>query len=229
MTWPDWAQFGATILLGVIALLVALFGPYIGDRFKKQRLAPRLHIEFSNSAPYCHRTKQSFQNPYEEFDAYYFTFSIQNQGESQARSCEVVLEEVYTADENHVYRRVKEFWPTNLRLQGDLHMDINPGRPPVYVAIGHISEPECQERRERPYSVVTDASDYHRFIFDYHGGQRRFFQIDSRPRGRHLFKLAIAGENFATVTKRFELHWTGKWSADEDEMLAKDAVITMLE
>lgn len=229
MIWPEWAQFGATLFLGFIALSVAIFGPYIGGRFRKWRLAPRLHIECKNKAPYCHRTKMAFQNPSEEFETYYFTFSIENQGKSQARSCEVVLEEVCTADENHVYHQVKEFWPTNLMLLGNLHMDINPGRPPVYVAIGHISEPKCQEKREQPYSIATDRSDYNRFIFDYPRGQRYFFKIDSRPRGSHLFKLAIVGENFETVRKQIELHWTGNWTEDEDEMLTKEAVIRMEE
>ncbi len=227
MTWSDWAQFGATLFLGFIALLVAIFGPYIGDTFKKWRLAPRLHIECKNKPPYCHRTKLAFQEPSEEFYTYYFNFTVENHGKSQARSCEVVLEEVWTADEKYEYHQVKEFWPTNLMLHGNLYMDINPGRPPIYVAIGHISEPKCQEKREHPYSIATDKSDSNRFIFDFPSGQRHFAKIDSRPYGRHLFKVAIVGENFKPVRKQIELYWTGNWTEDEDQMLTKEAVITM--
>jgi hypothetical protein len=229
MTWPEWAQFGVTLFIGVVALFAAIAGPYIADRYKRRRLAPRLHIECKNQPPYCHRTKLTFQNPSEEFQAYYFTFTIENQGKSQARSCEVILEEVCTADENHVYQQVNEFWPTNLKLLGKLYMHINPGRPPLNVAIGHISEPKCQEKREHPYSIVTDKSDYNRFILDYVDDQRYFFKIDSRPPGSHLFKLAIVGENFETARRQIELHWTGHWTEDDQEMLTKEAVIRMEE
>jgi hypothetical protein len=225
MTWADWAQFGATLFLGFIALLVAIFGPYIGDKFKKWRLAPKLHIKCKNEPPYCHPTKLAFTKPSEEFDTYYFTFTVENNGKSQARSCEVVLEEVCTADEKGEYYQVKEFWPTNLMLQGNVYMDINPGRPPLYVTIGHISEPKCQEKREHPYSIVTNRSEYNRFIFDFASGQRHFFKIDSRPRGNHLFKLAIVGENFKTIRKKIELRWTGNWTKDSEQMLTKEAVI----
>ena len=229
MTWPEWAQFGVTLFIGVVALFAAITGPYVADRYKRWRLAPRLHIECKNGPPYCHRTKAAFPNPPEEFETYYFTFSIENKGKSQARSCEVVLEAVCTADEKHVYHQVKEFWPTNLTLLGNLRMDINPGRPPIYVAIGHISEPKCQEKREHPYSIATDRSDYNRFILNYPQGQRYFFKIDSRPRGTHLFKLAIVGENFETVRRQIELRWTGNWTEDEDEMLTKEAVVRLAE
>ena len=229
MIWADWAQFGATLFLGFVALLVAIFGPYIGETFKKWRLAPKLYIECKNKPSYCHRTKLAFQEPSEEFYTYYFNFTIENRGKSQACSCEVILEEVWTADEKREYHQVREFWPTNLMLNGDLFMNINPGRPPVYVAFGHISEPKCQEKREHPYSTATDRSDYNRFIFDFPNGQRQYAKIDSRPHGNHLFKVVIVGENFKSVRKQIKLHWTGNWTEVEDQMLTKEAIITMEE
>jgi len=233
MTRPECVQIGATLFLGLIAILVALAGPYIGDRFKNRFLAPRLHVECRNEPPHCHRTKREYRSSSGQVEAsyfaFYFTFSIENQGKSQARSCEVVLEEVCTADEHGEYHHVEAFWPTNLTLQKKLFMDINPGRPPVYVTIGHISEPECQEKREPPYSIEADTSDYKRFIFDYAPDQRHFWKIDSRPAGRHLFKLAIVGENIKPVRKRFELHWTGNWTEDTGGMLTTEAVLSMKE
>lgn len=233
MTRPECVQIGATLFLGFIAILVAVAGPYIGDRFRNRFLAPRLHVEFKNRPPYCHRTKWVSPSRSGDVEAsylvFYFTFSIENQGKSQARSCEVVLYEVWTADENDEYRQVEDFWPTNLTLHHKLFMDINPGRPPVHVAIGHISEPKYQEEYEHPYWVAADRSDHSRFILDYAPDQRHLWKIDSRPRGSHLFKLAILGENFEIVRKQIELHWTGKWTEDKGQMLTKEAVLSMKE
>ena len=223
----DWALFGATLFLGFVALLVALIGPYIGDIFKRRFIAPRLHIEFRNESPYCHLTK--LKSPDNEYYTYYFCFAVENRGKSAARSCEVVLEEVCTADDKNEFHPVKQFWPTNLMLQGNERVHINPGRPPIYVAIGHISEPICQKNCEPPYSIVSDRSDFHRFIFDFPIGQRLFFKIDSRSSGRHIFKVVIIGENFKPIRKQFELCWSGNWTEDEAQMLQKEAVLTMKE
>lgn len=223
----DWALFGATLFLGFVALLVALIGPYIGDIFKRRFIAPRLHIEFRNESPYCHLTK--LKSPDNEYYTYYFCFAVENRGKSAARSCEVVLEEVCTADDKNEFHPVKQFWPTNLMLQGNEPVHINPGRPPIYVAIGHISEPMCQKNCEPPYSIVTDRSDLHRFIFDFPIGQRLFFKIDSRSSGRHIFKVVIIGENFKPIKKQFELCWSGNWTEDEAQMLQKEAVLIMKE
>ena len=227
MTRPEWVQVGATLFLGSIAI----FGPYFAERFRNRFLAPRLHVEFKNEPPYCHPTRWVSRSRSSDVDAsylaFYFTFSIENQGKSQARSCEVVLYEVWTADENDEYRQVEDFSPTNLTLNNKLFVNMNPGRPPVHVAIGHISEPEYQEKFEPSCWIAADRSDYKRFILDYAPDQRYFWKIDSRPAGRHLFKLAIVGENFKPVRKQIELHWTGKWTEDTGGMLTKEAVLSM--
>jgi len=230
MTCADWVQFGGVLFLGFAAIAVAIFGPYAGDAFKRRLLAPRLQIKYKNEPPYSHQTKLAFQrveNFPEEFPTYYFRFTIENHGKSLARSCEVLLEEVWTANEQGKYQRVKEFWTTNLTLQGNLYMDINPGRPPVYVAIGHISSPECQKKREQPYSIHTDRFDYYRFIFDFPEGQRLFANIDSRPRGKHLFEVVIVGENFEPIKRYFVLSWSGNWTEDDQQMLQNEAIITL--
>ena len=233
MGWREWAQYAVPLSLGIIALLAAVVGPYLADKFRQWRLAPRLHVECKNEPPHCHRTKREFRRSSGQVEAsyfaFYFTLSIENQGKSQARSCEVVLQEVWTADENGDYHQVEAFWPTNLAFHREIFMDINPGRPPIHVGIGHISAPKCQEVHEPPYWIGTDRSDYHRFIFDYAPAQLHFWKIDSRPAGSHRFKLAIVGENFKPVRKQIDLHWTGNWTEDEDEMLKKQAVISMKE
>lgn len=229
MTCSDWVQFGGVLFLGFMALVIAVLGPYAGDTFRKRLLSPKLRLNYKNEPPYCHKTKQKYTHiaPPEEFPTYYFRFTIENHGKTLARSCEVVLEEVWTADEQGEYQRVKEFWTTNLTLQGNLYMDINPGRPPIYVDIGHISSPECQKTRDLRYSIHTDKTDNYRFIFNFPEGQHLFARIDSRPRGKHLFKVAIVGENFEPIRRYFVLSWSGNWTEDEQQMIQKEAIIIL--
>jgi hypothetical protein len=224
MNEPDWPVFGATLSLAIVAVAVALFGPHLGDRVKQWFLRPRVDIRMKNEPPYCHLTKYTGG-----FLVYYFTFCLENIGRSTLRSCEVILEEVWTADENGDYRRVTRFWPTNLMLHGQVREDIIPGRPPFHVAVGHISEPKCQLEHEKPHSLPTEGLGPNRFIFDYAKGQEEHFKIDSLAPGKHRLVLVIVGDNLDPVRRKIELSWSGSWTTDEDHMLKKEVAIVLEE
>lgn len=230
VTFSDWAQFGATLFLGFVAISVAIFGPSFAELAKRRYLAPKIKLEFGNQYRFCHITKKTYKvSPvqFEDFPVYYFRFSIQNDGKSLARSCEVVIQEVWTANHIREYQPIEAFWPTNLKWEGgNTRVDINPKRPPVFVDIGHICHPEAQMKYEHSKSIrVSDSDDTLRFILDL--PYVHFAKIDSLFPGKHLLKLVIVGENFKPIRKQFELNWSGNWTEDENEMLSKEVVLTI--
>ena len=236
MTFADWAQFGATLTLGIIALAVAIFGPYMADLVRRRYLAPRLLVQFRAQYGFRHLTKKRYSpfpkghpsyDSFEEYPTYYFRFSVYNCGRSLARSCEVVLQEVLVAAETGDYQPMEVFWPTNLTWEdGGRQIDINPKRPPLFTNIGHICHPEAQKKFEPSQSVRVSPSETRlRFILDLH--VRHFAKIDSLAQGKYVLKVAIVGENFDQIRKQFSLSWSGNWTEDEGQMLTKDAFMTM--
>lgn len=219
------------LFLGIVAIAVSIFGPYLADRFKRWCLAPRLRFELRSGYPYGHLTKITFPNAKgarDEFPVYYFGFAIRNDGKSLARSCEAILDEVQSVDNEGKCHPIKEFWPTNLMYTGgDLRVDINPGRPPIHIPIGHITDPDGQSRYERSHSIAVKQMDNNRFIFDFPGNQRPFAKIDSVSSGEYIFKVVIVGENFKPVKKHLMLYWSGNWTNDQELMLKKEAVISI--
>jgi len=220
MTWPDWYLFAATMILALVAFIVGIFGDWLKSLISK----PDLKVEFKNVPPYCHRTKIVF-GP-DEFSTFYFGFYVYNSGRALAKSCEVVIEEVWSADNKGEYHRNDSFWPTNLHWEdGSQKTGINPKRR-TFVAIGHISEPACQLKYEQSHWVGKDPSDL-RLRFKMDLTTRHFAKIDSLPPGKHILKVAIISENSAPVQKEIKVCWSGNWKQTEEEMVGKEIVISV--
>lgn len=83
----DWVLIGCTITLGV----VALFGPYFTELWKRKMFAPKLNIVFFKEFPYItHPPNKSI---------YFLCFEVKNNGVSTAKDCEVVIEEFFHRNE----------------------------------------------------------------------------------------------------------------------------------
>ncbi|MGB2783269.1 MAG: hypothetical protein WBC45_04930 [Atribacterota bacterium] len=79
----DWVLIGSTITLGAIAL----FGPYLNDFWKRKSLAPKLKIVFQKEYPYIGEPERDY--------LYDICFGVKNEGNSEAKNCEVIIEEFY--------------------------------------------------------------------------------------------------------------------------------------
>lgn len=222
---------GGVLFLGIVAIAVAIFGPYLADSFKRWLIAPRLQFELGYGYAYGHLTTITFPNVRggrDPFPVYYFTFAIRNEGKSLARSCEVFLDGIQKIDNEGKCHPIKEFWPTNLMYSGgDLRVNINTGRPPIYIPIGRIPHPDCQSHHERSHSIAVEQTDNNRFIFEFPKEQKHFAKIDSVSSGEYILKVVIVGENFKPVKKHLMLYWSGNWTNDQELMLKKEAVISI--
>lgn len=141
-----------------------------------------------------------------EIPVYYFRFGVVNNGKTQAKKCEVVLENIWTYDETDMPIKHKNISPLrmNWSISHEKFIDINPKRR-YYCDLCHI------ELREELRCVL----DLNEIIF----AQPNFL-----PPGKHELQFGIYSENAEYKEIYFEISWSGNWKDDETEML-KEIVI----
>lgn len=205
----DWVLIGATLFLGVCALFV----PFLAELIKRKLFAPSLRILFAQENPYCHLTKWSNGLP-----VYYFRFQVSNDGKSQARFCEAVLEELWLQDSSGKFIQDKNFSPVNLNwVKQSEHREghfvsINPKRK-VFCDIGHISSPLVNERSQ--FFLERDNQSL-KFIFD--TPIKFFSQRDCVSPGKAKIKIGVYSENAPKCERIFQVAWSGNWKDPEEDM-----------
>ena len=152
MSINDWVLIGTAIFLGAVALFV----PYFAELLKRLWFAPKIKISFNLCPPDCHKTwlkGQGFNEP-----VYYFRFKVTNEGKSQARKCEAVIEELYKADVAGNFHQI-EYSPVNLKWGSgyDLYVDINPLRS-YYCDLFYIPSLSFQQMRKSQGQYISRNS-----------------------------------------------------------------------
>lgn len=72
--------------------VIALFGPYINELLKRKKFAPELKITFQKESPYV---GGSVAGTVRITNYYDICFGVKNEGNSEAKNCEVIIEEFY--------------------------------------------------------------------------------------------------------------------------------------
>lgn len=224
MSLAETIQVISTIVLATAALLA----PFIAELLKRNFYAPHLKISFKLSQPFCGPTTWRSSTDEDAIEpVYYYRFSIENTGRSQAEKCEAVLESLYIYDSADRAHKVEQFIPIRLGQEnGQAFIDINPLRT-VYCAIGHISSLSYQLREEK--SKFIDISGKHgiepRFMFDllYYP----FSQPNCLVPGIYAYWITVYSVNSDPVSALFKFNWSGKWQDNENDM-HREAVLSML-
>ena len=79
----DWVLIGCTMTLAVIAL----FGPYLNDFWKRKSLTPKLKIIFHKELSSIRASNRT--------NGYCLFFEVKNEGNSKAKNCEAIIEKLY--------------------------------------------------------------------------------------------------------------------------------------
>ena len=133
-----------------LAVLVALFGPFLVEKWKRKYGEARLGIEFAHKPPDCHRT---IFNGNDGWPVYYFRFRVSNTGKTQSEETEAILESIHKLNVSGRYELETNFTPVNLKWSArDLHRTIQPGRS-VFCDLGRIHHPNIEQE-----SVYTRAT-----------------------------------------------------------------------
>lgn len=211
MEITDWILMLTALFLGACALFV----PYLAEIVKRKAFAPNLKILFELAPPFCHQT--SWSSP--EEPVYYFRFQVVNEGKTQARLCEVVLENLWIYDSANNPQPYPNFSPVNMVWVGASNefININPNRR-VFCDIGHISSANYQRKIEQ--NIFIDLPGYRgndlRFVLDLR--QIFYSQLNCLVPGRYILQVGLYSENAGYQKEFFDISWSGKWQDGDDQM-----------
>jgi hypothetical protein len=93
----DWVLIYSTLTLAIIAL----FGPYINEIWKRKSLAPKLKIGFHKESSYIILSLQK--------DSFSIFFEVNNRGNSEAKNCTAIIEEFCFKNEDGNYVKMDTF------------------------------------------------------------------------------------------------------------------------
>jgi len=111
------SPYGWEYYIGIVILAItALTAPYLNDLLKRNSLAPKLKIIFHKESSYIRL--------YDNY-AYDLFFEVKNEGNSKAKNCEVIIEELCYKDKMGNLIESKFYIPAKLTRE-DLPFDILP-------------------------------------------------------------------------------------------------------
>jgi len=94
MDLTNWVYIFCTLCLAIVALVA----PYISELIKRKMFAPKLKIMFQKEYPYIGEPITgkpiTVRQPVGD-NLYDICFGVKNEGNSQAKNCEVIIEEFY--------------------------------------------------------------------------------------------------------------------------------------
>lgn len=225
----EWVLIGTAIFLGAVALLV----PYLAEIVKRKLFQPDLVFEFQQKPPDCHKTINRLTNPQtgeilHEEPVFYFRFQIKNDGKTQAKKCEAVIEKLYSEDSGGTYIPFERYTPVNL-IWGSSYgefVDINPGRR-FFCDLFNIPARRTQElmRQNMTYNLVAPAESGELDLGIILNVKAAFYsQPNYLPEGRYKVDVAIYSENAQTIRRIFIIAWSGNWR-DSEENMFKEVVV----
>lgn len=211
----------ATLLVAIVALFTAVFGPYLSELVRERFRAPRLAMWWEEVTPHCIKT--FFGAPFTNDNAvYYFRFRAANEGEAQARLCEAVLENLWTCDAAGNARPYPNFAPRNLGIETDRPLQpisINPHKRWLYCAIGHVSSPDYQAKYETgKLQDIKDNLDPKLLRFALEGKSITHGQPVLLGPGKYTIQVTLFSENASPTSGFFTITWSGNWQTEPTAM-----------
>jgi len=110
----DWIFIICTLILAIIAL----FGPYINEIWKRKKFAPKLRIAFQKEYPYVAEPAGD--------NLYSICFGVKNEGNSKANNCEVIMEEFYFKNKEGDLIENNKSFPAKLAWAGNTNYYYSP-------------------------------------------------------------------------------------------------------
>jgi len=98
----DWIFIICTLILAIIAL----FGPYINEIWKRKSLAPNLKINFYKESAFIVSSLQE--------DSFSIFFEVKNNGNSEAKNCTAIIEEFWFENEDGNFIKNEKYFPAKL-------------------------------------------------------------------------------------------------------------------
>lgn len=222
----DWVLVGSTIVLGAIAIL----GPTFADRFRSWLLSPDLRVSALTAPPDCHKTSMVWRHSASQaakHPIYYYRLRVKNEGKTQARRCEVLLEGLEIADAAGRFVPFSNFTPVRLRWDSKAtdFTDINPERW-FFCNVFTV-----------PFETVQSEASAAGFYVDLQGATPPtvgvvlevesvyFVQPNRLPPGKYRLGVAVHSENAPTSRSFVEISWSGHWRDEQTDMFRECVMV----
>jgi len=228
--WPAWLSAIGTLLVSVVAILLALFKEKITAIWK----SPELVIELNPSPPDSHKTimRASGQAgfPPSEWPVFYWRMRILNKGKSGAENVEVIVASVEKKSGN-TYKKVDAFPPENLVWstyfeQGHQTAVFMPTLSPgtyKFCNLGYAFPPGKTQTVNPAVKPFLDAG---KVIFQFQVKWQSNIGYWQLVPGVYRFVIWAAASNSDRVSKEFEIEVDGDWTDNEGTMLSQRVSIT---
>lgn len=206
----QWVSAAVTFL----AVAAALFKEDIVKHWRRPRLVAKLKLE----PPDCHKVPATLVNQETHrtigtIDAYYFRIWIENTGSVRAENAQVFAAELRRKNVAGSFQREGSFLPMNLKWAhtGKVFADGIAPRMGMHCDLGHIFDPA------RLQALRPGGDGLARFILDTEVVPNSLSN-EIAP-GVYQLDLRIAASNAPPLEISYEINFTGKWFAEEREML----------
>jgi len=219
---PDWWAIIVGFFTALFLGFIAIFRDWIISWLKK----PKLKISISPESPYIHSVPFSRKTEGGEFfyDSYYFHFKIENRGNFQIESANVIVSELSQRNEEGQYDINRDFLPLNLIWShiGVITMPIIYQKTHRYCDFGYIIKSEYASLTRFGITQTSEVI----FQLATHVAPNTGSHI-LKP-GDYRIKIVVSGKNIKTQTKTYNLIFRDAWTDDEEEMLTQNITIEEL-
>jgi hypothetical protein len=208
----DWVIIGTSLLLAITALIV----PYLSELLKRWMFAPKLVIHFEEKPPGCHKTR--ITAPGLDEPVFYFRFQVSNEGKSDAKSCEAVVENIFVADAAGRFSAYPRYTPVNLvwGSGNNQFVNINPGRR-FFCDLMFVPSAAFQSLNMPSFVNPSGCAAFP--LGAILVAKNAFYSAPNRfPAGKYRIDVALYSENRKETGKKFTLSWSGAWRDSEEEM-----------
>jgi hypothetical protein len=219
----EWLTAFGTVLAVAVAIWLALYG----EQVKRWRWSPALRLRARVRPPDADKVSRWVQfldgRRANLGESWYFRLAIFNEGNETAEEVQVFLARV-ERKRGDKCEKVSRFTPMNLRWTNTddektsrdrvTRPTLLVGTPPVYCDLVHIGDPATKQAQGEDLAGVSPGD----------GVLALDVQVASYSNGHllepgtYLFHLTVAASNGPSVHYKLEVSYSGKWSAQENEM-----------
>ena len=220
MKTSEWVLVWSTIILAVAALVA----PVVTEWLKRRFWAPRLSLDFRLSKPDCHSTNYLVGRvagvTIPDRPVYVYRLRITNNGRSQAKRCEVVVEGIARRNAarelvwHDTYTPVPLIWGSG---NGEF-VELNKDRM-FFCDFLFIPHPDHQSVLKQGSGWLEWPNTGRTSLGVEVKVSRSFFsQPNWLPSGDYRFRIAVFSDNAPVVRSEFDLAWSGTWAVTEEAM-----------
>ena len=218
----EWFLVISTLFLAFVALFKDSFWQFI--------LKPIIDVKFDLSSSDCYQNELQQVKKGEAIDTinfFKYRLRIINKGTRPATNVEVIIQDIIKKKGRNFYR-IDSFLSDNLNwnsfslgpnTEAKIYYDFIFPNTFKHCELGHILDPKKRHLipSENILKLPIQVNDETIFSFNVARRYNNLFYLVAP--GTYRVKVLVAGENFKSIKKEYELEITGKWFEDEGRML----------